>query len=493
VRRPSVRIETLAAVGLVVALLCHTAADPDLWGHLAFGRQTLHDGLGRTDVFSYTAPGAPVLNHEWLSDVITYAVFATLGPVGVVGLRLALLVAMLGLVCGAVRRAGGDGLAAALVAALVVVGGFPWFVTARPQLYTFVGLALFLTAMTRADAGDARGLLATPLATVAWVNLHGGVVAGLALLGCWGALRVAQALRADDRRRAATIAVALALHVPAALANPFGVALWRFFAATLVVRRPEIAEWQHVSPTDLGDLLGVVALAAMAALVVRSGERRDPVQLILAALLCGAALSARRHLALALVATAIVAAPHAAAVLSGVAAPGRTRAPAVAALTAAALLATAGLTRAGCVVVEPGTVPYAAVEYLKRAGVDGRLAVLFDWGSYAIWHLSPRVHVSIDGRREAVYSPAQLAEHATFLYGSPGWRAPLDRDRVDVALVSPRFAVYRRLGAEPDWRRAFDDGTAAVFVRRGSIADGRLAAAPAPPVGPGPLCLSRGG
>ncbi len=513
-RAPLAHAVTIAASALVVALLLHTSADPDLWGHLAFGRQTLADGLGRTDVFSYTAPGAPVLNHEWLADVVTYSIFHAVGPVGIVLLRLTLLGTMLALIAHAVRRAGGQAPAIALVGALVVVGGFPWFVTARPQLWTFAFLAAWLVAIVHADDGDVRPLLATPLMTVVWVNVHGGIVAGLALLVCWAAARLGQAVLAaagvrlpallargtPTPRTAAVIVGVLALHVPAALVNHFGVALWRFFAETLSVRRAEIGEWQPLSPTNVGDLLGVAGLLAIGALVVRSRRARDPVHLALALLLAYAATGARRHLALAVIAAAIFGASHAADALAQVpeaepepADDRRGRALPATALAVAGVLVAVGLPRAGCVVVEPGTVPRAAVGYLRAAQVQGRLAVLFDWGSYAIWHLSPRLRVSIDGRREAVYTPARLDENATFLYGRPGWRAPLDRDGVDLALVSPRFAVHARLAAEPDWRVAYADDTATLFVRRGSAVDAQLART-SPPVPTSPsLCLSSGG
>jgi len=35
----------------------------------------------------------------------------------------------------------------------------------------------------------------------------------------------------------------------------------------------------------------------------------------------------------------------------------------------------------------------------------------FDWGEYAIWHLGPQLRVSLDGRRETVYSDAVLKGH----------------------------------------------------------------------------------
>ena len=43
-------------------------------------------------------------------------------------------------------------------------------------------------------------------------------------------------------------------------------------------------------------------------------------------------------------------------------------------------------------------------------GARGRLITHFDWGEYAIWHFGPALRVSIDGRRETVYSKETVDE-----------------------------------------------------------------------------------
>jgi hypothetical protein len=58
-----------------------------------------------------------------------------------------------------------------------------------------------------------------------------------------------------------------------------------------------------------------------------------------------------------------------------------------------------------------------AVEFVQQAGLRGRVLVWFDWGEYVIWHFSPRMRVSIDGRRETVYSDELIAKHMAFYLG----------------------------------------------------------------------------
>ena len=101
---------------------------------------------------------------------------------------------------------------------------------------------------------------------------------------------------------------------------------------------------------------------------------------------------------------------------------------------------------------------------MDRAGAEGNLLVDFDWGEYVIWHLGPRVKVSIDGRRETVYSSQALARDLDFREARPGWRALLQ-------IGNPRFALLRRgspcdqrMRAEPGWRLAYEDSLCSLFL-----------------------------
>ena len=57
-------------------------ADPDLWGHLVFGRLILtHGHLPPRDIYSYSATGLPWHDHEWLSEVVLALCWSGLGVV----------------------------------------------------------------------------------------------------------------------------------------------------------------------------------------------------------------------------------------------------------------------------------------------------------------------------------------------------------------------------------------------------------------------------
>src|ERR1044071_10187902 len=61
---------------LVVAVMLSAAtalslnlADPDLWGHVQYGRDALRHGLPTTTTYSYIAEGYPWINHEIVAEL----------------------------------------------------------------------------------------------------------------------------------------------------------------------------------------------------------------------------------------------------------------------------------------------------------------------------------------------------------------------------------------------------------------------------------------
>src|SRR5437762_227920 len=49
--------------------------DPDFGWHLKSGEYIIDHGIPTHDIFSYTAPDFPWINHEWLSDVATATLY----------------------------------------------------------------------------------------------------------------------------------------------------------------------------------------------------------------------------------------------------------------------------------------------------------------------------------------------------------------------------------------------------------------------------------
>ncbi|MHB8383578.1 MAG: hypothetical protein ACYDC3_14720, partial [Candidatus Binataceae bacterium] len=124
-------------------------ADPDLWGHITFGRAALaHGHLVLRDPYSYSAAGRPWLNHEWLSEVIDALLFDTLGVFGLKLMKLFLAAVTIVSVALAEEESGAPELAQLsilLLSAVVIAPGLQF----RPQTFTFTLFAILMFLLAR--------------------------------------------------------------------------------------------------------------------------------------------------------------------------------------------------------------------------------------------------------------------------------------------------------------------------------------------------------
>src|SRR3954454_10539346 len=92
-----------------VVLACGVAlslnvADPDLWGHVQYGRDTLAHGLARTTTYSYIAEGYPWINHEIIAELALAIIADCLGGAGLLIVKCALGLAVIGAILWRARR-----------------------------------------------------------------------------------------------------------------------------------------------------------------------------------------------------------------------------------------------------------------------------------------------------------------------------------------------------------------------------------------------------
>jgi hypothetical protein len=268
--------------------------------------------------------------------------------------------------------------------------------------------------------------------------------------------------------------------------------LWTFLLRTATVPRPEITEWAPLPllsfPGGVYLLLLVVGIAGFAL----SRQQRRPFAILAFAVLAILPLVARRHLPLFAVAMPFLVGACVADVWERWSASRRPATGDTAShpifrpvltgvfVVGTVVLLVMGSSRARCISVPDRIYPMQAVALLSAARAEGAMAVDFDWGEYVIWHLGPAVRVSLDGRRETVYSEPRYREGLNFMFGWNEWDAVLRRDGVDLALAKTQRAAYNLLRQQEAWELIHEDTVAALFVRRTSALAERIRAT-APP------------
>ena len=189
----------LAAIALVYAFLAGLRTTFRFRPWLAVGDGTLGGSnitsVSSTDVFSYTAQGEP-----WIypvgSGLVLYATYLLGGYTLISWLGALACVATVALL---LRR--GSAVSAGI--AILAVPLIAWRTTPRADMFTVVLFAAFLSLLwENYQTGQAR-LWLLPLLMVAWVNLHFGFAAGLALILAYVGVELSETIFGNERRRAA--------------------------------------------------------------------------------------------------------------------------------------------------------------------------------------------------------------------------------------------------------------------------------------------------
>ena len=121
---------------VLIFLITRTWADPDLWGHVLFGRDIVRTGsVPSIDTYAFTSDKAWI-NHEWLAEAAMYLAYAAGGNGGLIVLKTALMLAALVAVLVALRPAALAPAVHDLLMFMVFAGTFTRAHAFRPQVFS---------------------------------------------------------------------------------------------------------------------------------------------------------------------------------------------------------------------------------------------------------------------------------------------------------------------------------------------------------------------
>jgi hypothetical protein len=356
----------------------------------------------------------------------------------------------------------------------------------------FLAFAAYL--LTRYRQGARRALWPLPPLMALWVNLHGGYIIGLALIGLTllGALLEAFRrfpLRAPTRYRGypaalraslgplrplllvtvlATAATLLSPHGFEALTYPFTT-----YAGTANASQRYVYEWQ--SPDFHQPLLLVFAASLLFAVALGvTGRPLDPTALLWMLGFAFLALQSMRNIALyAIIATPLLAARLSAEIPAFARSVAAWRRPALLALgwppvllIVLAVLLLPDKRKDLQLGRAPNAAGYptGAVALLRSPDLRGNLFNEYHWGGYLIYEHYPDRPVFIDGRID-VYGDTLAERYLEAAQVRPGWRQVLDQYDIRLALVARDGPLAVALAAEPGWRSLYRGEAEQLFIR----------------------------
>ena len=494
--RPSRILFPLALIGLIVAVAFIPVVDLDIWWHLSTGWiiTTLHQ-IPKSDPFSFTAFGAPWVNHEWLFEVGAWLLYAAGGVAALTVFKLAAASAIAAIVfrtTDLLARSPG----AALWGTAAVIWASSNRIMERPFLVGLVLLALFALVLYRYARTGSRLLWLLPPLQILWVNTHGGALFGVQLLFAFALGESLQAaahrrlggpepIPAERRRRLWLAAFAC---LAASVVNPWGIEtlLFPFRHLRMAAIVGGTQEWLPLMHPSLDRILSpVFALACLAAVLVAFVVNRRRVrcsQLLLVALVASLLLQSHRFIPDFVVIAVPILAGQIAEIVRALA-PARppswrpTWANLVAVFTLSALAMVHGIpvVRGNAWLKDAGfgatidSAPERLVDFLEAHNIRGRVFNDMGMGGYLIFRRWPRERVFIDGRTP-VFGDDFFRRTMEAFRNSRNFEE-LDREFDFDYAVFPGYSLYGNfpfheyLWGNPRWRLVYLQNDGAIYLK----------------------------
>ncbi len=455
---------------------CHGLPDPDVFLHLAVGRDILAAGTWpTTDSYSFIAYGNDCLAYEWLGQVLLALVARAGGLRGLTALLVALSAILVVLLyCYAWQRCGNP--KAAFVACLAVLPLAVPFFRLRPQLLGYAFLLITLICLERFHQCRRTALWPLPVLFLLWANTHGTFVLGFFVLGLhwvggltdlhWGGL---EAVRWTPQQRRQLEFIGL-LCLLALTITPYGTRL-AAFPVEYVLHSPlgviYINEYLPLSGVMLELTLFLLLFFLLAQVALRPTWRLQEMLFLLFAVYA-AFLHFRLALLLILAFTPLLA------VLLARWVPNYSPAKDRYALNAALMV----LIAAGLVQLFPSekglegdvaqSFPCRAVDYLRRHPIAGPMLNPDGWGGYLMWRMGRGHRVFIDTRSQ-LYEVGGVVSDYLSIMGLGSDALPLLRKYgIEACLIGRTAPLATLLATSPDWDRIYKDDIAVILIRKKS-------------------------
>ena len=446
-------------------------SEPDIWWHLRYAQDLIQSHtFSPVDTFTFTAAGSPRPNYEWLSEVPYYFGYRAAGLHGILTVYFCVLVLIYAGVYYLSCTAGADCKDATPA---TLLGIFLGVVSIGPRTLLFgwlcmVALLFVLDRFRRSG----KGIWMLPPLFALWINLHPLWAFGMVVLcltiasglveGNWGLIEAAKWERAALRK----LLTAFVISIAALFLNPFGYRLVLYPFDFLFRQQSNtqfVEEWQGVDFSTGNGKLALFVLLGLVALnlLVRRRWRLD--EALLMAFALWAALSHTRFLFLAGLIFPPILAPRIhlfppyepeldKPVLNGIIMVG------VVLVLWHFFPSNAELQKK----VEEDY-PKAALEYMQREQMYGRLYNPYSWGGYMEW-TAPEFKPFIDSRAD-IFVYNGVLDEVRKVNGLEDPFGVLDKYRIDYVLVQRQRPLAYVLNHSTDWRAVYSDRLAQVFAR----------------------------
>ena len=463
--------------------------DPDFFWHLKTGEYIItHRALPMTDIFSFTNFGKHWVLHEWLTEVVLYAVFHVLGFTGIRILVALMCTATFYVLMRLAQKLLGNDDRAGLITFIFYIPVLA-FTAPRPQIFTFFFFALFLYILLDYKYFQrTKFLAAIPLIMLVWVNLHGAFIVGLVLLGLFLACEWAQVLFATKRetekvrslRYLSMVAIGAVL-VTAINPQLFEIWLYPFQVVSMEAAQNTIGEWQSPDFHDHFFKYFLLLVIGFFFALIYSRKKPDLTEMAIPLFFVVSAMVAVRHIPLACFTLLIFFTlfyrersdlmtwskrdGRMAKMLSDPPKIENRLLPKLNLVVLIVVVAASVRIEAKSRENDPGaaSMPVKAAEFIEKNGIKGNMLNDYNHGGYLIYRFAPERKVFIDGRAD-MYGDAFVNDYRAIYEGAANWKEKFEKFHIDYVVCHLDAPIRQLLLAEGSFKEVYKDASYAVLL-----------------------------
>jgi hypothetical protein len=461
--------------------------DADTGYHIRAGEYIINNlKVPRYDIFSHISPPLPWFAHEWLSEVVMALVHRFSGLTGVVIFFSFLLGVTYCLLFKFSRSLNCNLVVTVLVVLLATVSSsLHWL--ARPHIFSLVLIVVWYRILDDYQQnGKDRLYVLVPLMLL-WANLHGGFILGFILLGVYLTGNMMFVVFSKESKRNTPIekckklAAVIGLCLLFSLLNPRGYFLWLFPFGTVSNQWLMDNVLEFLSPNFHQPLPYKYLLLLAIGVFALSRRGVTAIELMLVLLFTYMSLYSARYIPL----FAIIVTPILLRHVEGILQKAdncalkffQERAKNL------ALIEDAGTRRhfwptisivSVCVLVLGGKIefefdqvkkPVAAVEFLKKEKMPGKMFNDDEFGDYLIYATWPEYKVFFDGRSD-MYGEKWGGEYLKIVSIQPGWEQTVDENNFGWIFIGAKTPLSTILLEKKNWQLVYADKLAHILAKR---------------------------
>jgi len=459
----------------VFSLHTFTSINQDIGRHLALGEIIWDNGdVPKTNLFSYTNPDFPFINHHWLGEVFLYLGSVLAGLKGLIILKAVIITLAFALVFFSFYKK--ETVVFSVISGLISIFILIERTDVRPEIFSFLFLGWYLFILFRCP--NSKLIWTLPVIQLIWVNTHIYFFLGPLIFLLFSAGR-GLLVKSD---RFLLILVGFLIFM-VNLINPFGwqgtlypLLAFQNYGYSIVENQGPffLKVWGYPWLTTYALFLGIIFVALSFLFNLKNlGKNTFEFSLFMVAVILSFKMIRNYPIfAMSLLPISIKNFYE-----SGIEIKNFKNLFSLAVLVVIFIFAAmtnqiykeAGLGRRFGLLVPSGV--QAAVDFVRENNLRGPIFNNFDVGSFLIWKL-PKEKVFIDGRPEAypadfiqnVYIPMQEEPEMWEKYSKEYGINYVFWLYTDITPWSQKFVSF--MIQNPDWPLAYRDGSVMIFVRK---------------------------